>query len=143
MRSVPLELPGGVGPSLDLVLPEGFWVFFLFLYVLFLFPVIRGSIQDVTNEAEEQESIIHVGVNKLYRQKSKVFQLTGESGNWRGQIKTLLECGVKPGDGDFLFTGRMHFGEARLGCAPRFKDFQRMYKEAKDKGLNPCEIGPD
>ncbi|RMB92184.1 hypothetical protein DUI87_31295 [Hirundo rustica rustica] len=106
-------------------------------------PVIRGSIQNVTNEAEEQESIIHVGVNKLYRQKSKVFQLTGESGNWRGQIKTLLECGVKPGDGDFLFTGRMHFGEARLGCAPRFKDFQRMYKEAKDKGLNPCEIGPD
>uniref|UniRef100_A0A8D2MI41 Meteorin-like protein n=1 Tax=Zonotrichia albicollis TaxID=44394 RepID=A0A8D2MI41_ZONAL len=105
--------------------------------------VIRGSIQNVTNEAEEQESIIHVGVNKLYRQKSKVFQLTGESGNWRGQIKTLLECGVKPGDGDFLFTGRMHFGEARLGCAPRFKDFQRMYKEAKDKGLNPCEIGPD
>uniref|UniRef100_A0A8C3JZM5 Meteorin-like protein n=1 Tax=Calidris pygmaea TaxID=425635 RepID=A0A8C3JZM5_9CHAR len=105
--------------------------------------VIRGSIQDVTNEAEEQETVIHVGVNKLYRQKSKVFQLTGESGNWRGQIKTLLECGVKPGDGDFLFTGRMHFGEARLGCAPRFKDFQRMYKEAKDKGLNPCEIGPD
>ncbi|XP_014809632.1 PREDICTED: meteorin-like protein [Calidris pugnax] len=105
--------------------------------------VIRGSIQDVTNEAEEQESVIHVGVNKLYRQKSKVFQLTGENGNWRGQIKTLLECGVKPGDGDFLFTGRMHFGEARLGCAPRFKDFQRMYKEAKDKGLNPCEIGPD
>ncbi|KAI1232298.1 hypothetical protein IHE44_0006747 [Lamprotornis superbus] len=76
--------------------------------------VIRGSIQNVTNEAEEQESIIHVGVNKLYRQKSKVFQLTGETGNWRGQIKTLLECGVKPGDGDFLFTGRMHFGEARL-----------------------------
>lgn len=127
--------------SLDLVLPEGFWV--TLTYVLFLFPVIRGSIQDVTNEAEEQESVIHVGVNKLYRQKSKVFQLTGESGNWRGQIKTPLECGVKPGDGDFLFTGRMHFGEARLGCAPRFKDFQRMYKEAKDKGLNPCEIGPD
>ncbi|XP_025907235.1 meteorin-like protein [Nothoprocta perdicaria] len=105
--------------------------------------VIRGSIQDVTNEEEEQESIIHVGVSRLYRQKSKVFQLTGESGNWRGQIKTLLECGVRPGDGDFLFTGRMHFGEARLGCAPRFRDFQRMYKEAKDKGLNPCEIGPD
>lgn len=130
-----------MGLSLELGFPEGFWV--TLPYILFLFPVIRGSIQDVTNQAEEQESIIHVGVNKLYRQKSKVFQLTGESGNWRGQIKTLLECGVKPGDGDFLFTGRMHFGEARLGCAPRFKDFQRMYKEAKDKGLNPCEIGPD
>lgn len=141
MKSVALELHGCMGLSLDLGLPEGFWV--TLPDVLFLLPVIRGSIQDVTNEAEDQESIIHVGVNKLYRQKSKVFQLTGESGNWRGQIKTLLECGVKPGDGDFLFTGRMHFGEARLGCAPRFKDFQRMYKEAKDKGLNPCEIGPD
>lgn len=141
MKSVALELRGCMGLSLDLGLPEGFWV--TLPDVLFLLPVIRGSIQDVTNEAEDQESIIHVGVNKLYRQKSKVFQLTGESGNWRGQIKTLLECGVKPGDGDFLFTGRMHFGEARLGCAPRFKDFQRMYKEAKDKGLNPCEIGPD
>lgn len=141
MKSVAFELLGCMGLSLELVLPERFWV--TLPYIPFLFPVIRGSIQDVTNEAEEQESIIHVGVNKLYRQKSKVFQLTGESGNWRGQIKTLLECGVKPGDGDFLFTGRMHFGEARLGCAPRFKDFQRMYKEAKDKGLNPCEIGPD
>ncbi|XP_039357292.1 meteorin-like protein isoform X3 [Mauremys reevesii] len=105
--------------------------------------VVRGSIQDVTNEAEQQESVIDISANKLYRQKSKVFQPTEENGSWRGQIKTPLECGVRPGDGDFLFTGRMQFGEARLGCAPRFKDFQRMYKEAKDKGLNPCEIGPD
>ncbi|KAG6932036.1 meteorin like, glial cell differentiation regulator, partial [Chelydra serpentina] len=105
--------------------------------------VVRGSIQDVTNEAEQQESVIDISANKLYRQKSKVFQPTEENGSWQGQIKTPLECGVRPGDGDFLFTGRMQFGEARLGCAPRFKDFQRMYKEAKDKGLNPCEIGPD
>ncbi|EMP23741.1 Meteorin-like protein [Chelonia mydas] len=105
--------------------------------------VVRGSIRDVTNEAEQQESVIDISANKLYRQKSKVFQPTEENGSWRGQIKTPLECGVRPGDGDFLFTGRMQFGEARLGCAPRFKDFQRMYKEAKDKGLNPCEIGPD
>ncbi|XP_067403798.1 meteorin-like protein isoform X2 [Emydura macquarii macquarii] len=105
--------------------------------------VVRGSIRDVRNEAEQQESVIDVNANKLYRQKSKVFQPTEESGSWRGQIKTPLECGVRPGDGDFLFMGHMQFGEARLGCAPRFKDFQRMYKEAKDKGLNPCEIGPD
>uniref|UniRef100_A0A8D0GL95 Meteorin-like protein n=1 Tax=Sphenodon punctatus TaxID=8508 RepID=A0A8D0GL95_SPHPU len=105
--------------------------------------VVRGSIWAVTNEAEQEESVIDVAVNRLYRQKSKVFRTAEEIGSWRGQIKTPLECGVRPGDGDFLFTGRMHFGEARLGCAPRFKDFQRMYKEAKDRGLNPCEIGPD
>nr|XP_006118767.1 meteorin-like protein [Pelodiscus sinensis] len=105
--------------------------------------VVRGSIQDVRNEAEQQESIIDISASKLYRQKSKVFQPSEENGSWQGYIKTLLECGVRPGNGDFLFTGRMQFGEARLGCAPRFKDFQRIYREAKDNGLNPCEIGPD
>ncbi|KAL8163085.1 UNVERIFIED_CONTAM: hypothetical protein K2H54_007398 [Gekko kuhli] len=105
--------------------------------------VVRGTIQNVLNEEEGQDSVIDVRVNRIYRQKVKVFRPAEETGVWVGQIKTLLQCGVKPGEGDFLFTGRMHFGEARLGCAPRFKDFQRMYKEAKDKGLNPCEIGPD
>ncbi|XP_060108606.1 meteorin-like protein isoform X2 [Heteronotia binoei] len=105
--------------------------------------VARGTIQNVINEEEEQDSVIDVSVNRIYRQKMKIFKPAKETGIWEGQIKTLLQCGVKPGEGDFLFTGCMHFGEARLGCAPRFKDFQRMYKEAKDKGLNPCEIGPD
>nr|XP_034960553.1 meteorin-like protein isoform X2 [Zootoca vivipara] len=105
--------------------------------------VVRGTIQNVINEEEQQDSIIDVSVNRIYRQKTKIFKPAEESGRWRGQIKTLLQCGVKPGEGDFLFMGHMHFGEARLGCAPRFKDFQRMYKEATDKGLNPCEIGPD
>ncbi|XP_066474196.1 meteorin-like protein isoform X1 [Tiliqua scincoides] len=104
--------------------------------------VVRGTIQNVINEEEQQDSIIDINVNRIYRQKTKIFK-PAEGGRWQGQIKTLLQCGVKPGAGDFLFMGRMHFGEARLGCAPRFKDFQRMYKEAKDKGLNPCEIGPD
>ncbi|XP_007957975.1 meteorin-like protein [Orycteropus afer afer] len=103
--------------------------------------VVRGSIQNVTNELELQESAIHLHVSRLYRQKSKVFQPNPDgSGHWLGCIKTLLECGVRPGHGDFLFTGQMRFGEARLGCAPRFTDFQRMYRDAEEKGLNPCEI---
>lgn len=56
---------------------------------------------------------------------------------------TLLECGVRPGRGDFLFTGHMRFGEARLGCAPRFRDFQRLYRDAEERGLNPCEMGTE
>ncbi|XP_038613198.1 meteorin-like protein [Tachyglossus aculeatus] len=103
--------------------------------------VVRGSIRDVTNDPEQQESVIYVHVSKLYRQKSKIFQPLPGGGGWQGPIKTPLECGVKPGDGDFLFTGRSRFGEPRLGCAPRFKDFQRMYRDAEGKGLNPCEIG--
>ncbi|XP_042552498.1 meteorin-like protein [Dipodomys spectabilis] len=103
--------------------------------------VVRGSIQDVTHVPEHQESIIHLKVNRLHRQKSRVFQPAPEgSGPWQGLVTTLLECGVRPGPGDFLFTGHVHFGEARLGCAPRFSDFQRMYRDAKAQGLNPCEI---
>ncbi|MXQ87217.1 hypothetical protein E5288_WYG007544 [Bos mutus] len=107
--------------------------------------VVRGSIQKVTHEPERQESAIHLNVSRLYRQKSRVFRPApeGEGGGWRGRVSTLLECGVRPGHGEFLFTGHMHFGEAWLGCAPRFKDFQRMYRDAEERGLNPCEMGTE
>ncbi|XP_033897344.2 meteorin-like protein [Acipenser ruthenus] len=103
----------------------------------------RGTIRGVTHDSELRESTIGVSVSKLYRQKSKIFRAAGKSRRWLGQIRTPLECGVNPGNGEFLFMGSMHFGEARLGCAPRFKDFQRIYKEARDKGQNPCEIDTD
>ncbi|XP_054988566.1 meteorin-like protein [Sorex araneus] len=105
--------------------------------------VVRGSIQNVTHEPERQESAIHLHVSRLYRQKSRVFRAAPEGGGWRGQVTTLLECGVRPGHGQFLFTGHMHFGEAQLGCAPRFQDFQRMYRDAAERGLNPCEMGTE
>ncbi|KAM5274083.1 meteorin-like protein [Ctenodactylus gundi] len=106
--------------------------------------VVRGSIRDVTHAPEQQESVIHLQVSRLYRQKNRTFQPGPEgSGHWQGRVTTLLECGVRPGLGDFLFTGHMHFGEAQLGCAPRFSDFQRMYRDAEEKGLNPCEIGAE
>ncbi|ELW62356.1 Meteorin-like protein [Tupaia chinensis] len=105
--------------------------------------VVRGSIQDVTHEPEQQESAIQLRVSRVYRQKSRVFQPGPRGGHWQGHVTTLLECGVRPGRGDFLFTGHMHFGEARLGCAPRFQDFQRVYRDAEERGLNPCEIGAE
>ncbi|XP_066237759.1 meteorin-like protein isoform X2 [Saccopteryx leptura] len=101
--------------------------------------VVRGAIQDVTHEPKRQESVIHLHVSWIYRQKSRVFWPAPEGG-WWGRITTLLECGVRPGRGEFLFTGHMHFGEARLGCAPRLEDFQRMYRDAEERGLNPCEM---
>lgn len=105
--------------------------------------VVRGSIIEVASDLEQQESIISVSINRLDRQKSKIFQPNQEQGGWEGQIRTPLECGVRAGLGEFLFTGRMHFGEPRLGCAPRYRDFQRIYLEAKSNGLNPCEINTD
>ncbi|XP_018409160.1 PREDICTED: meteorin-like protein [Nanorana parkeri] len=105
--------------------------------------VVKGSIKEVTSDLEQQESIISVSINRLYRQKSKIFQPSQQQLGWEGQIRTPLECGVQAGLGEFLFTGRMHFGEPRLGCAPRDRDFRRIYLEAKSNGLNPCEINTD
>lgn len=102
--------------------------------------MVRGAIQAVTHDQERQESAIHLQVSRLYRQKSNVFRPAPEGG-WRGCVTTLLECGVRPGRGEFLFSGHMRFGEAWLRCAPRFEDFQRMYRDAEARGLNPCEMG--
>lgn len=105
--------------------------------------VVRGSIRSVSHDQRQEESRIDIFADKIYRQKKKTFQTIGKSGKWLGHIKTPLQCGVKEGEGDFLFTGSMHFGEIQLGCAPRYKDFRRIYKEARDKGENPCELSTD
>ncbi|XP_061471313.1 meteorin-like protein isoform X2 [Rhineura floridana] len=102
--------------------------------------VVRGSIHNVTHDLENHMSQVEVGVQRVYRQKNRVFQQDQATGMWRGPIKTLLQCKVKKGTGDFLFTGNEHFGEAWLGCAPRFKDFRAIYQTARERGANPCEF---
>ncbi|XP_030062918.1 meteorin-like protein [Microcaecilia unicolor] len=102
--------------------------------------VVRGSIKNVTHDSEHQMSQVEVSAKEIYRQKNRVFQQDEVSLEWTGPIKTLLQCRVKKGDGDFLFTGNEHFGDAWLGCAPRFKDFRSIYQAAREQGTNPCEF---
>ncbi|NWT59891.1 METRN protein, partial [Erythrocercus mccallii] len=105
--------------------------------------VIRGSIRSVSNDAELQESIIGVSATRIHRQKFPLFQAGGRAGRPVGSIRTPLRCGVKPGPGTFLFTGWLHFGEAWLSCAPRYRDFQRIYEGAQRTRQNPCEFPVD
>ncbi|XP_061311362.1 meteorin-like protein isoform X2 [Pezoporus flaviventris] len=102
--------------------------------------VVKGSIRNVSHDSENHMSQVDVSVHKVYRQKNRIFQQDEASGEWRGPIRTLLQCKVKKGGGDFLFTGNEHFGEAWLGCAPRFKDFMFIYWAARERGANPCEF---
>ncbi|NWH94189.1 METRL protein, partial [Aegithalos caudatus] len=102
--------------------------------------VVRGSIRNVSHDSENHMSQVDVSVQKVYRQKNRIFQQEEGSGEWGGPIRTLLQCKVKEGRGDFLFTGNEHFGEAWLGCAPRFKDFILVYQAARERGNNPCEF---
>uniref|UniRef100_A0A8C5JTW9 Meteorin, glial cell differentiation regulator n=1 Tax=Junco hyemalis TaxID=40217 RepID=A0A8C5JTW9_JUNHY len=105
--------------------------------------VIRGSIRSVSNNAELQESIIAVSATRIHRQKFPLFQAGGRPGRPVGSIRTPLRCGVRPGPGSFLFTGWLHFGEAWLSCAPRYRDFQRIYRGAQRTHQNPCEFPVD
>ncbi|XP_061605546.1 meteorin-like protein [Phyllopteryx taeniolatus] len=103
--------------------------------------VARGVIGTVQEEAEEDRSSVSVDISRLYRQKTEVFVPVGPRGRrWSGRIMMPLRCGIKAGDGDFLFTGTLRFGEAWMGCAPRYKDFLRLYKEAERLGTNPCHV---
>ncbi|KAM6350637.1 LOW QUALITY PROTEIN: meteorin [Alca torda] len=103
--------------------------------------VIRGSIRSVSNDAELQESII-VSATRIHRQKFPSSR-RGSGRGGGGSIRTPLRCGVKPGPGTFLFTGWLHFGEAWLSCAPRYRDFQRIYEGARRMRQNPCEFPAD
>uniref|UniRef100_A0A8C4YQM0 Meteorin, glial cell differentiation regulator n=2 Tax=Gopherus TaxID=38771 RepID=A0A8C4YQM0_9SAUR len=105
--------------------------------------VIRGNIRSVSNDVEMQESIISVSAMRIHRQKFTLFQPVSKSSKSTGSIHTLLQCGVKPGPGIFLFTGWLHFGEAWLSCAPRYKDFRRIYEDAHQAHENPCEVSLD
>lgn len=102
----------------------------------------RGNIRSVVEDDNLRAAVIKVSATRVFRQKYTLF--TGNSRlTSRGEVRTLLQCGVKPGPGSFLFTGRVHFGEAWLGCAPRYKDFQRAYTIAKAAQQIPCELPVD
>ncbi|KAM9305000.1 meteorin [Gastrophryne carolinensis] len=105
--------------------------------------VVRGNIRTVRNDAEMQESVISVSGTRVFHQKFTLFHHRGHSVKSHGEIKTPLSCGVRPGPGSFLFMGWVHFSDAWLGCAPRYKDFKRVYEAAKENHENPCEISLD
>ncbi|KAM9494838.1 meteorin-like protein [Clarias gariepinus] len=99
----------------------------------------RGSILGV--EEEEDQTSVGVTLSRVYRQKSEVFTQTGGRVKvWTGKLLMPHECRVKPGEGEFLFTGTVRFGQAWLGCAPRYTDFLRTYREAETHGTNPCHV---
>ncbi|XP_076000383.1 meteorin-like protein [Genypterus blacodes] len=104
--------------------------------------VARGSTKKV--EQQEEHTSVTVEISRLYRQKTQVFASGGvRARSWTGRIKMPIQCGVKSAEGDFLFTGTVRFGEAWMGCAPRYKDFLRLFREAQQQGTNPCHVDTD
>ncbi|XP_032957785.1 meteorin [Rhinolophus ferrumequinum] len=105
--------------------------------------VIRGTIHGVAHNTELQESVITVTAARVLRQTLPLFQVGASGGQVQASIRTPLRCGVRPGPGTFLFMGWSLFGEAWLGCAPRFQEFSRVYAAAHANHLHPCEVTLD
>ncbi|XP_028842233.1 meteorin-like protein [Denticeps clupeoides] len=104
--------------------------------------VARGRIVGVSEE--DEHSSVTVMLSRLHRQKSQVFVFGGgRVKRWSGKVKVPHQCGVKPGEGELLFTGTVRFGEPWLGCTPRYVDFLRVYREAQRDGTNPCNMDTD
>ncbi|KAG7460254.1 hypothetical protein MATL_G00219370 [Megalops atlanticus] len=88
---------------------------------------------------------VAVTLTWLYRQKSRVF-LPGGGRPWRwtGQVKMPPQCRLGFGEGEeLLLTGTVRFGEAWLGCTQQYKDFLKLYREAQEQGVNPCQVETD
>ncbi|KAG5278098.1 hypothetical protein AALO_G00095160 [Alosa alosa] len=114
----------------------------------------RGSIHTVDQQQEEDASgpWLQVSLTRLYRQKTRIFTSSGGNArarrSWTGRVRAPPHCPVAHGNadtggGDYLLTGALRLGEAWLGCAPRYQDFLKMYREAQASGTNPCSIDTD
>lgn len=101
--------------------------------------VVRGNIRAVEVDTVQRVAVIRVSATRVYRQKWPLFSSVGRLTH-SGEIRTPLHCGVRAGSGSFLFTGHAHFREAWLTCAPRYKDFLRVYEHAKQDLQIPCTL---
>ena len=103
----------------------------------------RGSITAVSHDPVRQTSLVEVRAARVYWQHARLFESLPAEASYRGRIHTPLGCRVRPGDGEFLFTGSEHFGEAWLGCAARYKDFLSVYTAARAARRNSCHFPLD
>lgn len=108
-----------------------------------LFLVGRGVFQGAVSGTNDH-SVAVVTLRRLFRQKSSLFVWAGGRGrSWTGRVNVPKQCPMPPKKDEYLLTGSVHFGEAWLGCAPRYRDFVNLYERARKAGTNPCETDTD
>lgn len=91
--------------------------------------------------ASDSHSEAVVALRRLLRQKSSLFMWAGGRGrHWTGRVRVPAQCHLPHQREQYLLTGSVHFGEAWLGCASRYRDFVHLYERADEAGTNPCEV---
>lgn len=120
----------------------------------FVFSVAHGRIDTVLHDLEAQESEVRIEATRVIRQTQTIFQMdkkhtsdeqntngvTKQGQTYKGAVYFPLKCGIRKGEGQFLFIGRVRLGRGLLQCAPRLEDFHEMYKIAEREGRNFCSV---
>ena len=57
-----------------------------------------------------------------------------------GMVHAPYRCGVRHGDGRFVFMGRIRLKRAHIKCAPRFEDFMDIWLRATQQNKLNCDL---
>lgn len=74
---------------------------------------------------------------------NKVSALPSPTETSQSESSSLIapyRCGIRKGEGEFIFIGRIRFKRAFLHCAPRVEEFVKLWKRSKVKGYNICSL---
>ena len=116
--------------------------------------------ESVEEKEKSPDSVIHVSIDNIYRQIESHFthksddstELHNHSYQWQDSNSNTVKrrygdtivvpkkCGVRRGNGTFLFLGRLRLGKAILQCAPRLEEFTKMWHRALERKSNPCTM---
>lgn len=103
--------------------------------------VVVGSIEAVENFEDSDKTHIQVAVAQIIRQRGSHFHRhKRDSPTLQGLIVTPRKCGVVKGDGLFLMTGKVRFGELKLGCAPFLSEWEALARAATSDGRMECTL---
>ncbi|XP_067672915.1 meteorin-like protein [Haliotis asinina] len=100
-----------------------------------------GTIDDVTHDVDT--SRILVTASRVISQKEAIFQ---KPAGWtrphelKGVVHAPVRCGIRHGEGQFLFTGRVRLGQPMLQCAPRYEQWRAVLKMAQENGQLECTL---
>ena len=112
---------------------------YLHTWCILSLSVVVGSMNSVENLEDSDKTHIEVAVSQILRQRGSHFHRhRRDSSTLHGIIVVPKKCGVVKGDGLFLMTGKLRFGELKLGCAPYLQEWEALARAAEMDGRMQC-----
>lgn len=124
-----------------------------FSIFIFLVSVVRGNIFNIQERKDLETNEIIIAKTKVLRDNMqethetemvKPHELNGKRKSLSTNVKpkisfhTHRHCPVYPGDGEFVFMGRLRFNEIMLACAPRLEEWANIVYKYNETNESPC-----